>query len=163
MKPIQHPVAFNNDYDDRVMRSGHGVSEPRTSQVNTYAPGLNDSTEPRVGQWQPTEKRAKHEYNDEAASSAATIAASHETNTMRKTALVTAEQVQIRQALGQPGGFSRSEEILVETESFRISRSSDGTVRNDLHNRPDLKAPVVQSPKRPSIGQTLTQEQIDQL
>ena len=109
------------------------------------------------------DKRPKPEYNDEAASTAATIAASPETNVLRQSAVTTAEDVRVRQALGQPNGYSRTEEILAETDSYRITRSSDGTVRNDLHNRPALKAPVVQSPSRQSVGQTLTQEQIDQL
>lgn len=146
------------------MRAGQSLpSEPARATLNTFEPGLNDAEAPRSARWESTDKRQKPEYNELASATAATIAASPATNTLRLTALVTAEDVRVRQALGQPNGYSRTEEVLVETDSFKITRSSDGTVRNDLHNRPDLKAPVVQSPNRPSLGATLTQEQIDKL
>ena len=162
-RAITHPVAFSNDFDDRIMRSGHGMTEPMKSHVNTYEPSAEDAEAPRLAKWESTDKRQQPTYSELAAATAAQIAASPETNSLRQSAVTTAEQVHVRQALGQPGGFSRSDEVLVETDTYRITRSSDGTVRNDLHNRPDLKAHVVQTPRTHSVGQTLTQAEIDNL
>ncbi len=171
MKAITHPVPFSNDCDDRVMRSGQGLpSQPARSTMNTYEPGLEDREGHRLARWESSSsKKAKPDYNDEAQLAAATIAASPQTKAIRETAKDTAEDVRVRQALGQPNGYSRSDEVLVETDSYRITRSSDGTIRNDLHNRPDLKAPGVKMPTQPSgaspssTGKTLTQEEIDNL
>ena len=163
-RAIIHPVAFHADHDDRIMRSGNGLpSEPARAAVSIYEPSATDAEAPKLARWESTDKRPKPEYNEEASATAANIAASPETQALVCKAPAINDAVITATMLGLPNGYSRSEEVLVETDSFKITRSSDGTIRNDLHCRPDLKVPITHSPSRPSIGATLTQAEIDQL
>lgn len=132
MKAITHPVAFNNDYDDRVMRSGNGQgSEPRKSVVNTYEPGENDSGE-RVGLWQPTDKRQKPLYNPAAGLATQAAVNAQTTRDLVAKAPAVNEAVVNATLLGKPNGYMRSDEVIEETDSYRVTRASDGTIRTDL-------------------------------
>ncbi len=165
MKAIIHPAAFSNDHDDRILRSGQSLpSEPARATLNTFEPSMNDSEEPRVARWDSTDKRPKPQYNPAAVAATEAAVNSPITRTLVAAAPAVNEAVVTATLLGQPNGYSRSEEVIEETDSYRIARSSYGTIRTDLHCRPELKAvqPVVKTPN-PSIGRTLTQEEIDQL
>jgi len=133
MKAMVHPVPFSNDYDDRVMRSGQGLaSEPRKASINTYEPSANESSEPRVGRWEPTDKRPKPLYCPAAVLATQAAVNSQETKDLVAKAPAVNEAVITATLLGQPNGYSRSDEVIEETDSYRITRSSDGTVRTDL-------------------------------
>ena len=133
MKPIVHPVSFHDDHDNRVMRSGHGLpSEPARATMNTFEPGLNDAEGQRVARWESSDKKAQPLYCPEAVAATHLVVNSPETRELVAKAPAANEAVITANMLGLPNGYSRTEVIIKQTDTYIITRSSDGTVRTDL-------------------------------